>query len=973
MDLVVRTPHGDADVTIVSHGPACTIGDLIAAISGQAVPRVARLDDRAIDCATPLDDAPLLIGSIVTTDPAAPVPRHSDDVELVQIAGRGAGRSHTLSLGRYRIGPGRRLRADELSSATVEESAFEISVATNGVVTVEVAAASERQLGAVCLAGSPVRSTTAWDDGVLTVDNRAFVIDRGPPSDRRRLLPPDPDGTVPFSRSPLRPTTPRLPVIDAVRDATAARPTLWQRRLGQPGAFVVPVGIHEGTAGDAEVVEVNLYTERALAIAGGEAERTALARTILIEVATAHSPADLDVVIATTPNRLAEWDWAKWLPHLRLDEGPLILATTDDLANWANPSADRRKSEATRWVSAHLTLLVIDDPNLWRRRESPLRSLLTSPPAGLRVIALCDDASLAPALCTTLLTESPDRRWRLLSLTQHVDTKGVVGALVESAVAAEVARALAPLTDTELPQIVVEPEGSTPRGSFLDCLGDPPPDDLRRRWADPDINLAEVPFGLDDLVVLDLASRAIIVAASDAREADRVAVTIAATACTRLGPPEMLLLDLIGAPSSVLADFPHTVDGTALEARNAIEPSRLIARIGHLLALDNAPSFVVVVIGAEADRPLRDALLAASSDLPGLCLIVAATDAIDAIDATTMTMITVERRGDRRRAAVFTPNGRIDVLLDDDPPDEAALVLRPLVLGRALTPLEHRIEQQWRSLPSLFVAACRDLAQRAHAASDEVEHPWLVPTPLPSSIDTDALFAEWPGDAVPVGLIDVAATGLQPIWWQPDDGLLVAFGSLRSGVDDLFATVLLGMIDRVAPDDAELVVVDRSPTRRQVIRTIDERHLVVGSDEPDDLAALLEVLEKPRRPDVQPLIVMIDDLGHLRSQAAVNGSLDRLDRALVAAGSVVTGSVAAGSVVAVARTADDAGPLLFAPGRHLIGSLADDEGRLGEATLGPRGRCRVLETGEIVQLAGLDRSLASAIADRLTDPRDGTR
>ena len=251
--------------------------------------------------------------------------------------------------------------------------------------------------------------------------------------------------------------------------------------------------------------------------------------------------------------------------------------------------------------------------------------------------------------------------------------------------------------------------------------------------------------------------------------------------------------------------------------------------------------------------PLRDALLAASPDLPGLCLIVAAADGVgnQRGAADHLLEITVERRGDRRRAVVGTPSGPIDVQLDDDPPDEADLVLRPHVLGRALTPLERRIEQRSQSTPWSFTAACRDLAQRARAATDEVDHPWLVPASLPSSIDTDALFAEWPGDAVPIGLVDVAATGQQPIWWQPDDGLLVAFGSLRSGVDDLLTTVLVGMIDRIAPADAELVVVDRSPTRRQVIGAIDRRHLVVDPDEPGDLVALLEMLEKPGPPDGQ--------------------------------------------------------------------------------------------------------------------------
>ncbi len=428
------------------------------------------------------------------------------------------------------------------------------------------------------LAGSPFRSESPWGDDVLTVGNRAFVIDRRPPSNARRLAQPDPDGTVPFSRPPLHPgAPPRLPVIDAVRDATAVRPTLWQRRTGQPGALVIPVGVVEGPAEGVEVAEIDLSTERAVAVAGGGAGRTALARTMLVEAAAALGPGDLDVVIATAPDRLAEWDWAKWLPHLRLDDEPMVLVAHDDIAAWADQAADGRTPAAAPLPSAHLTLLVIDDPNLWRRRESPLRSLLATPPVGLRVIALCDDAGMAPALCTTLITESPDRRWRLVSLTEHTDIEGVSAALVEPGLAAEVARALAPLADTELPGPVTDSARAAPRHSLLHGLGDPTPDDLRRHWADPDIDLAAVPLGTDESFELDLTSQDVVIVAPIAQEADRVAITVAVAACTRLGPSAMLLLDLIGAPSSALADFPHTVDG-AVGGRRQRARTRSIGR-----------------------------------------------------------------------------------------------------------------------------------------------------------------------------------------------------------------------------------------------------------------------------------------------------------------------------------------------------------------------------------------------------------
>ena len=38
MDIVVRTPHGDADVSIASRAPTTTLGEVVAAVTGQAVP-----------------------------------------------------------------------------------------------------------------------------------------------------------------------------------------------------------------------------------------------------------------------------------------------------------------------------------------------------------------------------------------------------------------------------------------------------------------------------------------------------------------------------------------------------------------------------------------------------------------------------------------------------------------------------------------------------------------------------------------------------------------------------------------------------------------------------------------------------------------------------------------------------------------------------------------------------------------------
>ncbi len=358
-------------------------------------------------------------------------------------------------------------------------------------------------------------------------------------------------------------------------------------------------------------------------------------------------------------------------------------------------------------------------------------------------------------------------------------------------------------------------------------------------------------------------------------------------------------------------------------------------------------------------------LLAASHELPGLRLIVA-TDTNDGRPTDDATTITVDRVGGRRRALLDTLGGRIEAMLDDDIPDEGELVLRPAVLGRALTPLEHRIAQ--RSQPTIdpFVAECVDLGMRARVAAGDARRPSLLPSTLPASVDTDTFFRERPGDSVPIGLVDVPADEPVPLWWQPDDSPLLAFGSARSGVDDLLATIVLGIVDRFAPDDAVLAVVDRSLSRRRAIDGIDQCQLTVDPDRPDEIRALLEAVEGARGPDDASLVVIIDDLGRLRSSAAVTGDLERLDRALAATR----------SLVAVARSAEAAGSLITSTGRHLVAALdePDDHRRLGlddaQVIHGPRGRCRLVETGETVQLAAPAEPLSALLAERLAEQRE---
>ncbi|MCU1498142.1 MAG: domain containing protein [Acidimicrobiales bacterium] len=68
-----------------------------------------------------------------------------------------------------------------------------------------------------------------------------------------------------------------------------------------------------------------------LGVSGPAELRTNVARGLLAQVVSMHSPAELAVVAMASPRSAAEWDWIKWLPHVGSDHQPIDgepLATT---------------------------------------------------------------------------------------------------------------------------------------------------------------------------------------------------------------------------------------------------------------------------------------------------------------------------------------------------------------------------------------------------------------------------------------------------------------------------------------------------------------------------------------------------------------------------------------------------------------------------------------------------------------------
>src|SRR6202020_3447164 len=62
-------------------------------------------------------------------------------------------------------------------------------------------------------------------------------------------------------------------------------------------------------------VEVSLRSVTRIVPAGEPAAVRALVRSLVIQIAMLHSPADVRISVCTPADRLRDWEGVKWLPH----------------------------------------------------------------------------------------------------------------------------------------------------------------------------------------------------------------------------------------------------------------------------------------------------------------------------------------------------------------------------------------------------------------------------------------------------------------------------------------------------------------------------------------------------------------------------------------------------------------------------------------------------------------------------------
>lgn len=839
-------------------------------------------------------------------------------------------------------------------------------------------------------------------------------------------------------------------LAEVLRRAEQPSTALWERRPGDPDFLVLRVGTGEvpwhprldaspgpgPLAADAARLvaaagvlpgcpaTVALDGTGVVGVAGPRAAALAVARSLLCQAAVHHGPADLPVAVACTD--AADWEWAKWLPHVDDGSGGRRLAAGREAAAGL---------AAALQGCARRPLLVVDGDELLAGRRAPLRALLGAGAAG---IVVAGSADRLPAACTAVLA---------------VDIHGD-GALVETAtglrlplradgVAADTAercaRALARFEDPELDVPGAGLPATVPLLALLD-LPAPTAAELAARWRQPSTSF---PIGVDahGALELDLVAdgpHALVAGTTGAGKSELLRTLVAALAA-RAGPDSVtfLLIDFKGGSAfDACARLPHVVgvvtdldSGLAARALRCLEAElrhrEAVLRTAGVADLAERPQLLprlVVVVDEfatlRAELPgFVDALVdvARRGRSLGVHLVLATqrpagavSDAIRA-NAALRIALRVQDPGDSADVvevpdAARLPRhrpGRACVRLG---PGEVTTVQTAHVSGRSrlrrdgpvvLTPFRFadrpavgggaegrggrgRGDDGGAAGPS-DLERLVDACTAAWAGRPPPRPVW--PDPLPERLDREAL---GPGE---VALVDDPDRQAQhPCRWDPADGHLLVCGAPGSGTTTTLLAVAVAAAEPHPPGRLHLYAVDcgagglaplaRLPHTGSVLAAADrERHRRL-------VRWLLGELERRRaRPAAErdrapAVVVLVDGAGALlaghdpHDALELAAGLERLaaDGPDVGIALALTahrpGAVPAAIAAAVARRWVHA---LADPAEHLAAGLA--------ATLGPLppGRFVDAATGLAAQVAvpagGWDAAVDACAAAWAGHPR----
>ena len=728
-------------------------------------------------------------------------------------------------------------------------------------------------------------------------------------------------------------------VVDAVNSGANREweQRVWARRIGEHDPFVaclgqgtvrwvVPIGADERRRLDPDHlaavercerltdvdVPLQLPPGRVIALHGDTAAAIAVARSIVIQLATAHGPADLRLVIVT--GAADEWSWADWLPHGVSDT--VVIEPGDGSAFAELTVADPRA-----------TLVVTDVPAALAVRTGALRRFLDATSA--RCIVVTPSTVTAPAVCDRVLELGPSGlgHWRS---QESLGESCIHLAGVSRSVAERVARHLAPLID---PEDATDTAIGAPSDVRLgDLLGPVDARAIARRWSqggsDP-APAALIGRSADGVVEIDLVRdgpHGLIAGTTGAGKSEFLR-TLVVSLAARVSPEHLsfVLIDFKGgATFDACALLPHTVglvtdldDGLAERAlvsldaevrrrerllrdaraddltvyrRNSTEPlPRLVVIVDEFATLaKDLPDVLEALVGiAQRGRSLGVHLLLATQRPAGVV-----TDEIRA-----NTNLRIALRVHDRADALDVVGDRLPATFHRNTPGRAALRLGPddLVVFQAasctgaVVPVRDRLIVDWcsvaRSQPTSMITEVEALVAAIVAAAEHggiaaPRRPWV--DPLPGVIARSLVTAEFGTESSAVGVVDdPARQRRRPLQWT--SGNLVVIGAHGSGTTSTAIALAAARLRDNGPDDLHLYVVDgRGEAKLDALAAVAHCGGVVRCSEAERLDRLLRRLtddidrrtvDHARRPSV---VLIVDGLDVLRTALS---SIERIDLA----------------------------------------------------------------------------------------------
>ncbi len=694
-------------------------------------------------------------------------------------------------------------------------------------------------------------------------------------------------------------------------------PRLWERRRHHDDAMVLglgtacrtwdPVLAAPGAEPAAEVepmitrlavlhdvpVRVELRAGTVLGIVGDRARCLGSVRSLVMQAAVLHGPADVEMTFIT--DRPDVWDWAKWLPHVLADQsnGQRRLAGTVDEAAAVAASIGRTSEPATEAPTRLLIVDLVEASDSMRSVANGALAATARGPGG--AIAIAPSVTALPSMCTDIVTIAPDGTARLSSPAIGREVSAITPWHCAAGEARMAARRLAGMVDPE----VTRPSATLPEQvGLLELLGleAPTANAVLARWAASGHGLLQAVVGMavdGPLVVdLDVDGPHALVAGTTGSGKSELLRTLVASLAVQAGPDEVtfVLVDYKGGSAfDGCAGLPHTVglvtdlDGhlaqralTCLEAELRHRERRLrrsgAADVRAFRAMDHdepLPRLVVVIDEFAALAKELPEFMSSLVDIAqrgrslGVHLILATQRPHgvinDHIRANTNLRIAlrVQDRADSADviatdAAAGIGRSQVGRAFVRRGPGDVVSFQTARVTGSAaqpspvrLAPFRFAAEQpvvepiQDTGGPTnldLLVAAIDQAAAQAGIAPPR--RPW--PEPLSGEVDRRPAGSK----AALFGVADEPAEQRQSVvCWSPDAGSMLLYGVTGSGTTTALATLAVGLAETYSPDELHLYVLDFDDQLLSPLVTLPHVGAVVAAHERERQLRLLSMLQ----------------------------------------------------------------------------------------------------------------------------------